>query len=326
MSVTARAPGKLFVTGEYAVLAGAPALVAAVDRHARVTLTPGDAGGLVVESLAEGRFVTDDPFRGALPGGDAGAVLAAWRAVSARGPRPPHAAHVEVDSRAFVIGERKLGLGRSAATLAAAAAALLDERAPRDDVLATALAANALFQDGHGSGGDVAAAVHGGLVEVRRTGAAPAIASRRLPGGLRLIAGWTGSSAHTAPLLARFATLSARTPGALDALKAAAEDGAAAVAEGDASGLLEAVRRSARLLAALGEVLDLPIMTPALRRLVDAAARLGIAAKPSGAGAGDCGIAFVTSEREAAELSLAWRREGIEPLTLGIANDGVARG
>ena len=49
---TARAPGKLFVTGEYAVLEGAPALVAAVDRYARVSVLPGNGPGVVVESHA----------------------------------------------------------------------------------------------------------------------------------------------------------------------------------------------------------------------------------------------------------------------------------
>jgi phosphomevalonate kinase len=37
--VTARAPGKIIVTGEYAVMRGAPAVVLAVDRYARVTVT-----------------------------------------------------------------------------------------------------------------------------------------------------------------------------------------------------------------------------------------------------------------------------------------------
>ena len=42
MKVRATAPGKLVVLGEYAVLAGAPALVLAVDRRCRVDLGPSD--------------------------------------------------------------------------------------------------------------------------------------------------------------------------------------------------------------------------------------------------------------------------------------------
>ena len=86
--VTASAPGKLFLAGEYAVLAGAPALVAAVDRraHVRAVLEPG-AGPLDVESLAEGtRRVIHDPERDALGGGDAGAVLAALRIARTAAP------------------------------------------------------------------------------------------------------------------------------------------------------------------------------------------------------------------------------------------------
>ncbi|HKJ66423.1 MAG TPA: hypothetical protein VKA68_00560, partial [bacterium] len=40
MRLTATAPGKLILLGEYAVLEGARSLVAAVDRYAQVTLTP----------------------------------------------------------------------------------------------------------------------------------------------------------------------------------------------------------------------------------------------------------------------------------------------
>ena len=39
------APGKLVVSGEYAVLTGAPALVAAVDRRVTCTLAPRHSGG-----------------------------------------------------------------------------------------------------------------------------------------------------------------------------------------------------------------------------------------------------------------------------------------
>src|SRR5262245_60415453 len=44
---TARAPGKLFLMGEYAVLDGAPAIVAAVNREVRVRVEITDPAGRV---------------------------------------------------------------------------------------------------------------------------------------------------------------------------------------------------------------------------------------------------------------------------------------
>lgn len=322
MTVAAHAPGKLFLTGEWAVLRGAPAIIAAVDRRARVAVEAGDREGVEIESLAEGRrevfAVTADAAGAPLPRGDAGMVLAALRQRNA----PARPLRVVVDSRPFLVGERKLGLGRSAATLVATVAALgADE--PVTFVLRRALAANALFQEGQGSGADVAAAVHGGVIEVRRIGDELAVASRTLPAGLHLIAGWTGTSAHTPPLLARFAA--SPPPPVFAEVMAAAVDAAAAVERGDADGLLAAVERSAALLERLGVALDLPLVTPELASLVRAANRAGAAAKPSGAGGGDCGIAFATSAAQATAVQAAWRDAGILPLPVAIAAEGVAR-
>jgi phosphomevalonate kinase len=95
------------------------------------------------------------------------------------------------------------------------------------------------------------------------------------------------------------------------------------VAAGDAGELLAAVDRSADLLVRLGEALDLPIVTPALARLVATARRAGAAAKPSGAGAGDCGIALATSAAQAAAVEEGWRAAGIVPLGLTIDEGGA---
>jgi len=321
--VDASAPGKLFLTGEYAVLGGAPALVAAVDRrvHVRAAVGPGD-GPLVIDALAEHeRFVVSAPLRADIAGGDAGAVLAAVESVG--GGLLGRAIEVVVDSRSFLVGGRKLGLGRSAATLTAAVAAFLalDRRAATDDVLRHALDANARFQSGRGSGGDVAAAVHGGVVEVRRGTGGLGVAPRRLPAGLQLVVGWTGEPAPTAPLLARFDA--GRAPATAAALAAAAEQAASAVAHDDAASFLDAVDRSSELLARLGDEVGLPIVSPPLARLVAAARRVGAAAKPSGAGAGDCGIAFVRSAADADAVVAAWRDADIVPLPLAITPDGV---
>lgn len=329
-TVQARAPGKLFLTGEYVVLMGAPAVVAAVDRFVDVRLTLDDAPGpLTVESLAGGTTWVAPVGRNDAPGGDAGAVLAAFRAAAARGAIRPHlAATAVVDSRAFLDGDRKLGLGRSSATVAAATAAFLStgERPRRGDILACGLAANALFQEGRGSGADLAAAVHGGVVEVTRAGEGLGVVPRTLPTGLHLLAGWTGESAPTGLLLARFAAAAARGPRTLGALADVAKRAAAAVAAGDAQALAAAVDRSADLLERLGAEVDIPIVTPALARLVAAARDVGAVAKPSGAGAGDCGIALARSEAQAAAVRAAWQSVGIVPLPLAVAPEGVTGG
>src|SRR5262249_28531110 len=68
------------------------------------------------------------------------------------------------------------------------------------------------------------------------------------------------------------------------------------------------------LLVRLGAELALPLVTPALATLVRTANRVGAAAKPSGAGAGDCGIALATSAAQAAAVRAAWQDAGILPL------------
>jgi len=324
MSVAATAPGKLFLTGEYVVLGSAPALVLAVDRRARVEVTV-SSGALIVESVADG--TTDeisDARAGELPGGDARAVVAAVRSLGLG----QLGGRVHVDTCAFLAGGLKLGLGRSAAALVAAAAAYLSARGQFTPARAldAAIAGHALLQNGLGSGADVAAAVHGGLVEVRRRGRELAVVPRELPAGLRVVVGWSGEAAATTPLLSRFVAAREHGAATLSQLGAEAERAAAAVVRGDAEALLGATDASGHLLERLGRDLDLPIVTPGLGRLMATARRLGAAVKPSGAGGGDCGVALVRSTAAAAALREAWKADGIEPLGLAVATSGVTLG
>jgi len=328
-SIVARAPGKLFLTGEYAVLCGAPALVAAVDCHAevRVQLEPGP-GSLVVESRAEReRHAIENPEAEELIGGDLGAVLASLRVARAWAPAlAKMRADVTVDSRAFLSDGKKFGLGRSAATVAAAVTAFLAGAGHEepDEVCEAAIAAHVLFQEGHGSGADVAAAARGGVIEFRRSAGQLTLVARELPPGLHLVVGWTGVAVPTDPILKRFAAYAAtREPAALTVLCVVAERAAKAAADADASGFRAAVAETAELLARLGDETGIPIVTPPLARLIAAARRVGAVAKPSGAGGGDCGIAFATSSEQADAVRAAWRADGIAPLPLAITPEGA---
>jgi len=162
MTVVARAPGKLILTGEYA-------FSAARRRWWRRSIgsrgphpSRGRAGPLRVVSRAENeRWTIDGPSARSWSG-----VISVrcWRRFGSpprgRHGSPAGARTWRSNSRAFLVDGRKLGIGRSAATVTAATAAFLAAagRRERDEVCEAAVAAHALFQEGHGSGADVAAA------------------------------------------------------------------------------------------------------------------------------------------------------------------------
>jgi phosphomevalonate kinase len=147
------------------------------------------------------------------------------------------------------------------------------------------------------------------------------VRGRTLPAGLHLVVGFTGEAAPTGPMHRRFEA--AHAPRALRDLHVVAERAADSLARSDAGAFLEAVDASGELLAALGREAGMPVLTPALARLVALARRVGAAAKPSGAGGGDCGIALARSLEEAAAVRAAWAADGLVPLALSIAAEGV---
>jgi phosphomevalonate kinase len=239
------APGKLVLTGAYAVLEGAPAIVIAVDRHAVADVASPD----------------------------------------------------EVDVRALHDASgRKLGLGSSAASMVATEGARAVARGedPSDPLVRTSIfravrGAHAVSQGG-GSGVDVAASVHGGVLRYELAGAESRAHPLDLPRGLVFEAWWSGWSARTSDLLARVAALKGRTPGALEPLVSLASMAAAHVETGDAHAFVRAARAYGRGLFALGQAADAPIVLPGFAELAAMAEREDGAFLPSGAGGGDVGV------------------------------------
>ncbi|HEY3498285.1 MAG TPA: hypothetical protein VGK73_26500 [Polyangiaceae bacterium] len=292
----ARAPGKIVISGAYAVLEGAPAIVSAVDRF------------VLADAARPAAFVTPE-VRAAL-----GEAAAPW-----------------FDASALREGDRKLGLGSSAAILVASLAArIVAERGAVSDrelceaVAATAFRAHAVAQHG-GSGVDVAAASYGGTFVFRR--AAPEAAeAHALPGGLHVEIWWSGAEASTRELVARVFALREHDAAAfarlLGAQAEAAEAAERALRSADARALVAALAAQRRVLDALGKAAGAPIVTDSARELAELAERDGSAALPAGAGGGDVVIFAGCAPAAAAFRELAALR-GYRHIALALGARGV---
>jgi len=312
----ATAPGKLIVTGEYAVLDGAPAIVIAVDRRA----------------IAQ---------RNATPRGSSPFLLAVADEIAARRGAADPAAHaaleISVDSSAFYHRITKLGFGSSAAVTVAATALALGT-ADREEVLAVALAAHARAQGprgARGSGADVAASVHGGTIvfsrEASPDAAAPCRVERRQwPASVMLLPFFTGVAADTAPLIARVnAARDAKRTAVEAALTAIAEASRAACAALTAPpdiapmALIGAIALAAHAMDRLATATGIDLVPDCVTAARAALARLGGTAKTTGAGGGDVGIAVLPA---AVDVTLATRlllEAGCQPLRVALDEAGV---
>jgi phosphomevalonate kinase len=259
--VKAKAPGKVVLSGAYAVLEGAPAIVSAVSRY------------VSCDSARPAERVTPE-VRAALPAG----------------PFPAF------DASELRDGGQKLGLGSSAAIVVASLAAarggeLSDEATLRRAIEGPALAAHRAAQGG-GSGIDVAASTRGGTLIARRT--APdvlAIEQVVLPRALCIEAWASGVSASTPELLRAVACFRDARHREYDelmaALTAAATRAAAALIAAEPDALIGELSMQRTLLARLGSASGVPIITPEVHELAEWAGAHASAVLPSGAGGGD---------------------------------------
>ncbi len=311
--IVASAPGKLVVSGEYAVLEGAPAVVMAIDRRARVLLESRAGDGYYIDAAdlgtatvhcrlgVDGRVQWLDTDR---PGSARLALVAAvLEAAATEGAPAPFRARLDTSSFFTMHGTHaKLGLGSSAALTVALTAAIRahDRRgaASVHDLIET----HRSVQQGRGSGLDIAASLKGGLLIFRRGGERPDITPASLPGELESCCIWSGRSACTSDYLRKLAAWRADAPTRYACLMRElgdiADAAAAAVAARDAAALLEAVSATAQALIRLGDASGLDIVSAEHRAIMAIADECGVVYKSCGAGGGDIGIALATdSER-----------------------------
>lgn len=358
-AIKAFAPGKLVLTGEYAVLeAGEPSVVAAVDRMISAEVKPASTYRFSSPSLGldEAEVLVIDGIWSP-QAGPAPRLLFAAAAVNTA---LRYLRELEKEALPFSLAldgnlespeGQKYGFGSSAAVTVAIIGALLGAHGlhPEAPLIFKLAAIAHQTAQGSGSGVDVAAATYGGVLRYvafdgqwlrqaldEKQGLVALVQSewpllgiepQDWPVSLELGVGWTGQPASTAELVK--AVKAARGDRASQFARFLIESRRAtmslvgALRAGNAEGALAATLEARRAIRVFQEAIGIGIETPQLSALADLAAEAGGSGKSSGAGGGDCGFALFTSHEALEEARQAWDSAGIKPLEVGVGLKGL---
>lgn len=357
VTITSKAPGKLFIAGEYAVVEpGHGAIIAAVSRYLTVTIDETTSVGtltstqnpdVVVEWTRENeqfRAKGDHPYKLVEE-----AILVAEQYVRECGILTNALYSLSITSELDDAKRGiKYGLGSSGAVVVATIQAVLDfYETPRTPLLIYKLSVlTNLRLSQRGSFGDIAASSFGGMVYYTSPDRSDLLVKlqsqtikeicdndwkdlliERLPEipDFTLLVGWTGQVAITDSLIQatekkrKVATDIAFYKEFLVKSHAIVQGLQSAWNKQDIPALQEGIRSNRALLNEFAQVMQLEIETPALQTLCNLAEQNGACAKTSGAGGGDCGICFTQNETERQQIETQWAKAQIQVLPIAIA-------
>lgn len=239
----------------------------------------------------------------------------------------------------------KYGLGSSAAVVTAVTVAILKkflpEPPPANLIFKLASISHAVIQ-GNGSGADIAASSYGGFIEytsfqaewlidayqtrknltslIEQDWIYCSIKRLTLPESLHILIGWTGKPASTSQLVKNIRELKRLEPDKYEQFLLNSEKAVnrflLGVKEENVPLILKAIEENRQALSVLGEHAGVEIETELLSKLSELTRDYAGAGKLSGAGGGDCGIAFLESADNYKQLTDAWKEVGIKPLSI----------
>ncbi|GAA0359257.1 phosphomevalonate kinase [Alkalibacterium iburiense] len=350
--VQTKAPGKLYIAGEYAVTEpGYPAVLVALDRFIHVQVSPSKREYGTISSPA----LSEEALKWTRENGQvslteevesADILLSALHTTEQflleKGQTLSYY-DILIESELTSKSGEKYGLGSSGAVTVAVIEALLASLSyPVSDILLYKLAALAHMKlNSKGSFGDLAAAAYTGWIAYtsfdkewvqskQQTHSVsdmvqldwPLLSIEKLtpPTSLTLLIGWTGSPASTEKLVGSAHAHKKKEPytAFLTESKACVERLIEAFRTQDKDSLFEEVRRNRKLLQQLSQENHLMIETPLLKTLCEIAEAYHAAAKTSGAGGGDCGIALIDSLQYKETIEGEWKKHAIVPLPFKI--------
>ncbi|MDF2859519.1 MAG: phosphomevalonate kinase [Neobacillus sp.] len=355
-------PGKLVIAGEYAVLEpNQQAIVMAINRYITATIEPSGQNMLSLPQLGldhitweesgnKVQFSVTDPRLQFVQNSIAivnqfllenSITLQSFHLTIKSGLDDPETG-------------RKYGLGSSAAVVVAAISAILSlhsvEKFPPtlDQVFKLAAIAHLKTQK-NGSGADIAASTFGGwlvyssfksnwvLNELQNGEKLSGILEKQWPNlsitpikppsQLNLCVGWTKDVAATAPMINKIHKFRSSNKKAYTQFLKESSYAVAQLIKGfeenDCTKAITSLSQNRQALVMLSKQAGITIETSKLKDLCLAAQKFG-SGKSSGAGGGDCGIAFMNEGEPIEELHKAWLSTGIVPLKLTVSEKGVA--
>lgn len=331
---TASAPGKLFLTGEYAVLLGGRAVGMAVERRARAELSAGTGDWNTLN--VRGYACVAEAFRlsadGTVRWRDAAAANN-YNLVAAAIALPHFRSRLQelqpfcltLDTSGFFESGRKLGLGSSAA-LTVALTAVFSRATGQDFRVTDALDAHTAKQSGRGSGVDVILCAEGGVRILQSPSGGPVSDAIAWPRQLHYAVVDSGVPASTPALLDAFFEWRDRATDAkrvLQRLVACADAAAAVWCAGDARQVIEAIAGYSAQLRDMDKASGIGLFSRGHSDLYGLAMLNSLAYKPSGAGAGDFGIAFGDDVGRLEDFSRQAADAGFAPAHIERSVDGV---
>ena len=353
--LTIKTPGKLMVAGEFAVLEPYQKLIVmAIDRFVFTTISTSETNmvhlpNFNLQHLAwqwvDGKIVFEEKderiaFIQA-------AIETTYTYLQEQDVNvAPFTITVQSELDNQASGE-KYGLGSSAAVVTSVVQAMLShclQSSPNKDLIFKLAAIAHVRTQGNGSGADIAASTYGGVLEyasfqaewllkeIKESPSIDALIEKKwlylsikksaFPSDLDISVGWTGKPASTKSLVNDILALKISAPNDYETFIQHSREAVTKIVygmeENDIALFLAGISENRLALARLGESADVPIETEKLAELSDIAEQFGGAGKLSGAGGGDCGLAFVEEEVNVPAMHKAWITANIEPLDIHI--------
>lgn len=352
MNIHVKVPGKLILIGEYAVLEGADALVASVNRYVEsdISVSGSDICEISSNLTSIPLKFTIDSNGNCIPVQNQSAELLSTmnfaleilNEVCSKILQLGFTIYpflVKIDTSQFYSGINKLGLGSSSALTIALLVSIVNclgiEKeifTEKYDIYRIACETHFNAQGNKGSGIDIAAGVFGGInvYNMNMLGDkqySNEVSIESILSGLHILPIWSGVSASTRRLLSQVGKFRAghrkEYEEIMSRLSTLSSSGCMTFAENNLPDFLDIIADYYKVLMEFSMRSQIPIISDIHQKIARIVYGYGGIYKPSGAGGGDIGIALSDSEETMNKIARELARNNIQTFELEISETGV---